>query len=276
MRTKMSTDWSNVALKDALFMCFDLETTGIDIAKDRIVQLAVSYFSSGQIIQQHSRLLNPECPIPEQSSAVHGIYDQTVQGQPTFSQFLPKLIPHFQGQILRQFSPPILLGYNLISYDIPLFKHELKRIHADETLIDLPVIDLIYFARWYLRNKKNKLVDLCKYFKVPLEHAHNALFDAKACGLLLPIFYQAGYLGETVGEVLDLQNQIKPKLDAEYKQYRMWLYRDRFTGDLTLGQGKYQGIPLTQSDPSYLRHCVSNYDLPVAVKEAFESQLSRK
>ena len=271
----MSRDWSNIALRDALFMCFDLETTGVDIESDRIVQLAVSYFSGGQVIQQHSQILNPLCPIPEQSSAVHGIYDRDVLNQPNFSQFLPKLVPHFEGQILKQFSSPILLGYNLITYDIPLFKNELKRANCDETLIDLPVIDLIYFARWFLRNKRNKLVNLCEYFKVPLEHAHNALFDAKACGLLLPMFYQAGYLAETLGEVIELQTRIKSKLDAEYKQYRMWLYHDRFTGDLTLGQGKYQGTPLAQSDASYLRHCVSKYDLPAAVQSAFEQQLNK-
>ena len=39
-------------------MCFDLETTGIDIENDRIIQLAVSYFSGGQLIQQHSQVLN--------------------------------------------------------------------------------------------------------------------------------------------------------------------------------------------------------------------------
>ena len=271
----MNSQWENMALRDALFMCFDLETTGINIESDRIVQLAVSYFQGGQVVQQHSQILNPNCPIPEQSSAVHGIYDKDVVNQPSLSQFLPKLIPHFKGEVLSQFSAPILLGYNLVSYDIPLFKYELKRINVNEGLVDLPVIDLIYFARWYLRNQKIKLVDLCQYFKVPLEHAHNALFDAKACGLLLPMFYQAGYLGETVGEVLEMQAQIKPKLDAEYNKYRMWLYHDRFTDALILGQGKYQGTPLIQCDPSYLQHCVTNYDLPSAVKQAFEAQLNQ-
>ena len=161
-------------------MCFDLETTGIDIDQDRIVQLAVSYFHRGQLIQQHSQIFNPQCSIPTKSSEVHGIYDQDVVNQPSLSDFLHRLEPHFRGEVFPELSPPILLGYNIISFDVPLFKNELRRLQYNDSLIDLPMVDLIYFARWFLRNKRLRLVDLCEYFGVPLENAHNALFDAKA------------------------------------------------------------------------------------------------
>lgn len=272
----MQMDWSDIDLKDTLFMCFDLETTGINIATDRIVQIAVSYFHQGKIVQQHSQILNPQMPIPEGASAVHGVYDHHVIDQPTFAEFLPRLIPHFRGEIFKSFSPPVLLGYNLISYDIPLFKSELKRCGHPESLIDLPALDLIPFARWYLRNQKLKLTDLCKYFSVPLEQAHNALFDAKACGYLLPLFAQAGFLKKTVAETLAHQSELLVKTEEEYKRFKMWLYVDRFTNELTLGQGKYVGTPLADADPSYLDYCLRKMDgLPTEVERAFLKQLGR-
>lgn len=268
-------DWESIPLKDALFMCFDLETTGINTDEDRIVQLAVSYFHGGQVIQQHSQIFNPQCPIPQQASEVHGIYDQDVINQPTFGEFVHKLEPHFRGQVLPHLPPPILLGYNIVSFDVPLFKSELLRVNQNESLIDIPMVDLIYFARWYLRNKQLKLVNLCEYFDVSLKHAHNALFDAKACGMLLPLFYSSGYLAETTGATIKQQTEFMKILEVEYQDYRSWLYRDRFTKELMLGQGKYNGVPLAKVDPGYLSYCLNNYkDIPELVKEAFSHQLN--
>ena len=266
---------NNQLIEDALLMCFDLETTGINVHEDRIVQLAVSYFRGHRVLQQHTQLFNPERMIPLQASQVHGVYDKHVVDQPKLSEFIDRLSPHFTGTALPHHPSPILVGYNLLSYDIPLFKSELKRIDHPPTLIDLPTIDLIIFARWFLRHiKPLKLVNLCEHFRVPLTHAHNALFDAKACGLLIPHFIQSGYLPPTVDEALSAQSRFAKQLEDEYQRYRLWLYRDRVTNELTLGQGKYIGTSVSRADPSYLRHCLNKMsDLPEEVRTAFEARL---
>ena len=256
-------------------MCFDLETTGVSVTDDRIVQLAVSYFHRGQIVQQHTQLINPGQPIPEGASKVHGVWDKDVVDQPSFERFIDRLKPHFRGEVLPHLPPPILVGYNIIRYDVPLFKNELLRLGEDQSMIDMPMIDLIYFARWHLRHHRSlKLVKLCEHFNVSLENAHDALFDARACGKLIPQMYRSGYLPETVGESIDLQSQLISKQDEEYAQYKRWLYHDRQTGELMIGQGKYIGTPLTKVDKGFLRHCLDKYDgIPEVVQDAFRRQL---
>lgn len=259
-------------IEDALLMCFDLETTGVNPAQDRVVQLAVSYFHAHQVVQQHSQLFHPEMPIPEGASAVHGVYDAHVQDAPKLSEFIDRLVPHFRGEVLSRFSSPILVGYNLIAYDIPLFKAELQRIGYDPQLIDLPTIDLFIFAKWHLRHiKPLKLTHLCQHFNVPLTQAHHALFDAKACGFLIPHFINSGYLPRTVGEALSLQKTYSEQIEAEFSQYRNWLYHDRVTGELTMGQGAHLGVSVTRTDPSYFSYCLRKMsDLPPAVRSVFE------
>ena len=83
---------------EALLMCFDLETTGVNVHQDRIVQMAVSYFHQRRRIQQHTQMFNPEQPIPPGASSVHGIYDADVQSMPTFGSFIGRLAPHFEGE----------------------------------------------------------------------------------------------------------------------------------------------------------------------------------
>ena len=256
-------------------MCFDLETTGVNVKDDRIVQLAVSYFHRGEIVQQHTQLINPGIPIPKGASEVHGVWDEDVANQPSFESFIDRLKPHFRGKVLPHLPPPVLVGYNIITYDVPLFKSELSRISEDESLIDLPMIDLIYFARCHLRHHRSlKLVKLCEHFNVSLENAHDALFDARACGRLLPQLYRSGYLPETVGATIDEQSKLIQSQEEEYQKYKRWLYHDRHTGELMLGQSKYIGTPLAKVDRGFLRYCLDRYDgIPEAVQEAFRAQL---
>ena len=271
----MSADLDRIPLDEALLMCFDLETTGVNINEDRIVQLAVSYFHKHRVVQQHTQIFNPGVPIPEGASAVHGVYDAHVVDQPKLADFIPRLAPHFRGEVLAQRPPPLLVGYNLISFDVPLFKAELSRVGHDSDLIEIPTLDLIIFVRWFLRHRRHqRLENICQDFGVSLTKAHDALFDAKACGYLVSHFLRSGYLPTTVGEALKAQAHFASVLEQEYQDYRRWLYRDRTTQALTMGQGKHIGVGLAHVDPSYLTHCLNTMsDLPPMVREAFTSRL---
>lgn len=271
----MSPELARLPLTEALLMCFDLETTGVNTSEDRVVQLAVSYFKGHHVVQQHTQLFNPERPIPEGASAVHGVYDHHVADQPLLRDFISRLAPHFRGEVLTQHPPPVLVGYNLFSYDIPLFKAELVRIGHDPALIDLPTLDLIVFARWYLRHRPRlRLENLCEEFGVSLTKAHDALFDAKACGLLIPHFIRSGYLPPTLGEALKAQDRFRPIIEQEYNDYKGWLYQDRTTRELTLGQGKYRQTALSRVDPGYLQYCLDRMsDLPPKVRSLFTARV---
>ena len=266
-----------IKVSDVLLMCFDLETTGVNITTDRVVQIAVSYFNRGSRVQQHQQLINPERPIPVGASEVHGVYDADVLNAPTMGQFAPRLLPHFTGRIFTDKSPPIIVGYNVLGYDIPLFQAELERVQATFRVDDLPAIDLLLWVRWFLRHEpKQKLTEICDRFNVTLNNAHEALADARACGHLINAFLDSGYLPDDLGQTLEFQSVIRDRLDEEYRRYKRWIYLDREDErTLRIGQGKHIGMTLDAVDDGYFKFILRKIDdLPQEVKSLFERRLN--
>ena len=102
---------------------FDLETTGINIAKDRIVEISVlKVYPNGKEEQKTIRV-NPEMHIPEEASKVHGIYDEDVKDCPVFKNIAKELARYIEGCDLG--------GYNSNRFDIPLLAEEFLRADVD-------------------------------------------------------------------------------------------------------------------------------------------------
>ena len=266
-------------LFDTLWMSFDLETTGVDISKDRIVQVGAAYFHQGRCIQKNEALINPEIPIPPESSQVHGVTDEKVKDAPTFAEFAPRLVKHFNGQIFPHLPPPILIGYNLISYDLPLATNEARRIGIDLSIEQTPVIDVITFVRWYLRHKRSlKLTDVIKEFGVALTNAHDAVADARATGELLCKMMQIYQLPRKTKDLVKYHDELRQRLDSEYERYARWLFHDRQTDELCLGQGKHIGLTLNAVDPSYLKFFLTKpeIELPEEVTRLFKERVNQR
>src|SRR5690606_20766424 len=102
---------------------FDLETTGIDICKDRIVEISIYKIFPNGTREMKTWLVNPTIPIPPQSTEVHGISDEKVANEPTF-----KEIAHQVYALIRDSD---LGGYNSDRFDIPLLAEELLRAGLD-------------------------------------------------------------------------------------------------------------------------------------------------
>lgn len=98
---------------------FDLETTGVNVTTDRIVEIAVLKLHPKGTREIKVWRVNPECPIPAQASAVHGIYDADIADEPNFKT-LSKTIYNF----IRNSD---LAGYNSDRFDIPLLAEEIDR-----------------------------------------------------------------------------------------------------------------------------------------------------
>src|SRR5688572_7173265 len=112
----------NLNLKKPIVF-FDLETTGTDICKDRIVEISVlKIMPDGQEILK-TKKINPTIPIPIESSMIHKIYDDDVKDAPTFQQIAKQL-----DEFLKDCD---LGGYNLIKFDIPLLAEEFLRVNID-------------------------------------------------------------------------------------------------------------------------------------------------
>ncbi|HHT60601.1 MAG: ribonuclease H-like domain-containing protein [Paludibacteraceae bacterium] len=159
----------NLNLKKPIIF-FDLETTGINIVSDRIVEISYLKVSPNGMEESKTIRINPECPIPEQASAIHGIYDDDVANCPTFKQ-VAKLIA-------TDFESCDLAGYNSNRFDIPLLAEEFLRADVD---IDLKKHNFIDVQVIFHKMEQRTLSAAYKFYcdKI-LEDAHSSAADTQA------------------------------------------------------------------------------------------------
>jgi DNA polymerase-3 subunit epsilon len=149
---------------------FDLETTGIDIATDRIVE--ISYLKvkpNGEEVTK-TRKINPERPIPPQATAIHGISDEDVKDCPTFKQIAKSLAADIEGCDLA--------GFNSNRFDIPLLAEEFLRAGVE---IDLNKRKFIDVQTIFHKKEQRTLSAAYKFYcGKELTDAHTAEADTKA------------------------------------------------------------------------------------------------
>jgi len=149
---------------------FDVETTGLDIAKDRIVSIATIKISLDGSAEEKQILINPTIPISEEASAVHGITDDMVKDAPTFRQVSKSLFSYFEGCDLA--------GYNSDYYDLPLLMKEFNRCSIEFPTWEVNLVDVLKFEKTLNSNKLEEVYK--RYTGKTLENAHDSLSDVKA------------------------------------------------------------------------------------------------
>jgi len=149
---------------------FDLETTGINVQKDRIVEIATVKIKTDGIKEVHSRRINPTIPIPQEASEVHGITDEMVQHEKTFAEIAPQLFSYFEGCDLG--------GFNILTFDLPLLKAEFLRVGIEYPLENVHIADMMQI---YHQRVRRDLSSAYRYYcgKV-LDNAHSAKADILA------------------------------------------------------------------------------------------------
>lgn len=149
---------------------FDLETTGVNITNDRIVELCyIKVFPNGNE-ESKSMRINPEMHIPETSSAIHGIYDDDVRDCPTFKQIARELANTIEGCDLA--------GFNSNRFDIPVLVEEFLRVGID---IDLSKRKFVDVQNIYHKLERRTLSAAYKFYcGKDLENAHSAMADTQA------------------------------------------------------------------------------------------------
>ncbi len=154
---------------------FDLETTGLNIGKDRIVELSYHKIFPDGTAKGETYRINPEMPIPEASSAIHGIYDADVKNAPTFKEIAPKFVEVIMGCDLA--------GYNSNQFDVPMLAEELLRAGSTFDLRRCNLIDAFVI---FQKNEPRNLTAAYRFYcDKSLENAHSADADTKATAEVL-------------------------------------------------------------------------------------------
>lgn len=159
----------NLNLKNPIVF-FDLETTGININTDRIVEICyLKVYPNGNEESKTMRI-NPEMHIPESSSAIHGIYDKDVENCPTFKEVAKDIAKDIEGCDLA--------GFNSNRFDIPVLAEEFLRADVDIDMMKRKFIDVQVI---YHKLEQRTLSAAYKFYcKKELDDAHTAEADTKA------------------------------------------------------------------------------------------------
>ncbi len=149
---------------------FDLETTGVDIVNDRIVEISYLKVMPNGREMTKTILVNPTIPIPQEVSKIHGIYDKDVKDCPTFKEVAKEIVSDIEGCDLA--------GYNSNRFDIPLLAEELLRAEIDIDLKKRKFVDVqVIFHKMEQRTLSAAYQFYCNK---NLENAHSAEADTKA------------------------------------------------------------------------------------------------
>lgn len=180
---------------------FDLETTGTDPAKDRIIELALVKLLPNGTREKYVKRVNPGMPIPKSSSDIHGITDEDVKDAPLFK--------HIAHEVNEWIKGCDLGGYASSKFDIPLMAEELLRVGIDVDFTDRNMIDVqqIFFKM----EARTLSAAYSFYCNKQMENAHSAEADIMA----------------TI-EVLEAQLDKYPDLSKEVKPLNDFTNQDQY------------------------------------------------
>lgn len=239
---------------------FDLETTGVDSAKDRIVEIAVVKLLPGGGRESWVRKINPGMPIPAESSAIHGIYDEDVKDAPSF-----KLVAHELKQFIHNCD---LGGYNSNKFDVPVLAEEFLRSGIPVDFKERKFVDVqqVFFKR----EARTLSAAYSFYCNKNLENAHSAEADVLATVAVLEA--QLDKYEDLANDVTALHEYTGGDEFVDYAR-RMILKN----GVPVFNFGKHKGVPVEdvfRKEPQYY-DWMMNADFALHTKQMISEILNK-
>lgn len=244
----------NLKLKRPIIF-FDLETTGVDTARDRIVEISMVKIMPDGSRDVKTRRVNPEMHIPEEATAVHGITDEDVKDAPTFRQMAKSMAKFIEGCDFG--------GFNSNRFDLPMLVEEFMRAEVD---VDFKRRRYIDVQNIFHKKEQRTLVAAYKFYcDKDLEDAHSAEADTLATFEVLEAqIARYGDIGDSVEALAEFSTHGKT-VD--------------FAGRIALNEqgeeiftfGKYKGRRVTEifaAEPSYYDWLIKG-DFPQYTKKIF-------
>lgn len=252
----------NLNLKRPLAF-FDLETTGLDISNDRIIEIAIHKVFPDNSEEKLVQRINPEINIPADSTAIHGITDADVKDMPTFKEEAKRII-EFIGDA-------DLAGYNSNRFDVPFLLEELYRNGFELDMSDRKSIDVqTIFHKMEQRTLEAALRFYCKK---ELENAHSAHADAFATFEVLK--GQLGMYESLENDIDALEKFIHEGQNRKIDFVGRLALNDK--GEMIYNFGKNSGKTVAQvlkSEPGYHKWIIDN-NFPIYTKKILEKEVKR-
>ena len=236
---------------------FDLETTGINIGNDRIVEISMlKIFPNGKKLSK-TWLVNPEIQIPKEATALHGITNEKVVTEPTFKELA--------DSINEMIADADLAGFNSNRFDIPLLAEEFLRVGMDFDMNDRKAIDVQVI--FHKKEQRTLSAGYKFYCNKELEDAHSAEADTNATY-------------EILKAQLDRYDDIENSVEA-LSYYSSHSKRADFAGFILFNDedqeifsfGKYKGRvveDVLKENPGY-NAWIQNADFPLYTKKVLQS-----
>ncbi len=202
---KMAFDDKDILLKNATYVVFDIETTGLSNQRDKIIEISAVKIENLAITDSFSYFINPEQKLSDFTTSLTSITDDDLKDAPTINEVLPKFIEFI--------SDAILVAHNA-SFDIGHLYANMEKLGLEEKRF--PVIDTLNVARYFYSDqlKRFNLKAVSKLFKVKLEQHHRAIADAKATAevfiqMLQDFFKKEIYLHSDINKVINTEEAWK-------------------------------------------------------------------
>jgi len=218
----------------------DLETTGLNISTDRIVEIAILKLLPEGGRDTFIRKINPGIPVPPKVTAIHGLTDDDLKEMPSFDQLAP--------EIIRFIGNSDLAGFNIVKFDLPLLVEEFLRYGIDFRLKGRKVIDVQHI--FHKMEKRDLAAAYRFYCGKTIENQHSAMYDIMATEEILhEQLKRYQQIGETVDELYQFTGR---QLDRMVDLSNRMVYDEN--GDIVFNFGKYKGMRVFDvfaKDPSY-------------------------
>ncbi len=242
----------NLSLKKPIAF-FDLETTGIRISSDRIVEISILKIYPNGNKESKTWLVNPEIEISKEASDIHGITNEKVVTEPLFSELAPKVSQMIEGCDLA--------GFNSNRFDIPLLAEEMLRANVNFDMKDRLAIDVQVI--FHKKEQRTLGAGYKFYCDKDLENAHSAEADTMATYEILEA---------QIEKYKDIGNNVE--FLSEFSSHKK---RADFAGFILYDEddiemfsfGKYKGRKVTdvlRENPGYYSW-IQNADFPLYTKK---------
>lgn len=243
-------------------IAFDLETTGTDPQRDRIIEMAAIKLWPDGTKEEKCRRFNPGIPIPKEATAVHGIRDADVRNEPHFYQ-----VARGSKGIAAYFQGCDLAGYNIINFDIPMLAAELERAKEKLDLSSIAVVDA--FRIFCTREPRNLSGALRFYCGREHGEAHEALGDVIATLEVLDA--QLNRYRDLPNTPHELDLAVRDPEEVDRRGKLKWI-----DGEIAVNFGRHKSKTLKHlaaTEPDYIRWMIDNKIVDDAVHHLHDALL---